>query len=357
VSEVPEVSEVEETTSLQAVTQTPAAVAVPRGARAFDPLQLLLRYGLLALIVGVIAYFAVTEPAFRTVDNTFSILQSVAIVGIIALGVTFSLVINGFDLSVGANAGMAAMLSSIALVIFDASTAAAVVVALAAGALVGLANGIMIVRFHIPDLLATLGMMFLVQGLQLLPSAGQTVATGMQWHGKVRTGVFHQSFLDIARKQFGPVPLPVLIFLGLAALVWIFLEKTRWGRVMYAIGGNPEAVRLAGIRIDRYRFAAYLISGTFAAIGGIMLAARIGAGDVGSGNPYLLQAVATALIGYAVLAVNKPNPLGTTVGAVFLGVLLNGLTIKNFPYYTQDFITGVVLVVALFLSFAFARRR
>ncbi len=324
---------------------------------AFDPLQLLLRYGLLALIVGVIVYFAASEPAFRTVDNAFSILQSVAIIGVIALGVTFSLVVGGFDLSVGANAGLAVMFSSIALVIFDVATPVAVLVALLAGGLVGLANGMMIVKFGIPDLLATLGMMFLLQGLQLLPTAGQTVSTGMTWYGKVRDGVFHESFLDIGRKQFGPVPLPVLIFLGLALLTWIFLEKTRWGRVMYAIGGNAEAARLAGLRVERYRIAAYLISGVFASIGGVMLAARIGAGDVGAGNPFLLDAVATALIGFAVLAVNKPNPFGTTVGAIFLGVMLNGLTIKNFPYYTQDFVKGAVLMLALFLSFAFARRR
>lgn len=323
----------------------------------FDPLQLMLRYGLLALVAGVIVYFAASEPAFRSVDNAFSILQSVAIIGVVALGVTFSLVVGGFDLSVGANAGLAVMFSSIALVVFNASTPVAVLVALVAGALVGLVNSLMIVKFRIPDLLATLGMMFLLQGLQLLPTAGQTVSTGMTWYGKVRTGVFRDSFLAIGRKQFGPVPLPVLIFLGLALAAWIFLEKTRWGRVMYAIGGNAEAARLAGIRVERYRVAAYLIAGLFASIGGIMLAARIGAGDVGAGNPFLLDAVATALIGYAVLAVNKPNPFGTTVGAIFLGVMLNGLTIKNFPYYTQDFVKGAVLVLALFLSFAFTRRR
>lgn len=323
----------------------------------FDPLRLVLRYGLLAVIAAIIVYFAASEPAFRSFDNMFSILQSVAIVGVVALGVTFSLVVGGFDLSVGANAGLSVMLSSIALVIFNAPTPVAVAVALLAGALVGLGNGLLIVKLRIPDLLATLGMLFLLQGLQLLPTAGQTVSTGMTWYGEVRTGVFRDSFLAIGRKQFGPVPVPVLIFGGLAVLAWIFLEKTRWGRVMYAIGGNAEAARLAGIRVERYRFAAYLISGVFASIGGIMLAARIGAGDVGAGNPFLLDAVAAALIGYAVLALNKPNPLGTTVGAVFLGVMLNGLTIKNFPYYTQDFVKGLVLMLALFLSFAFTRKR
>lgn len=324
---------------------------------AFDPARLLLRYGLLGLVAGVIAYFAITEPAFRSVDNTFSILQSISIVAIVALGVTVSLVVGGFDLSVGANAGLAVMSSSIALVIYGAPTPVAVGVALLAGALVGLVNGLLIVKLRIPDLLATLGMLFVLQGLQLLLTEGQTVQTGMTLRGHLESGVFRQSFLDIGRKQYGPVPVPVLILAVIAVALYLFLEKTRWGRIMYAIGGNAEAARLAGIRVDRYRMLAYVISGVLASVGGVILAARIGAGDVGAGNPFLLDAVAAALIGYAVLALNKPNAFGTTVGAVFLGVMLNGLTIKNFPYYTQDFVKGLVLMTALFLSFTFARRQ
>ena len=100
-----------------------------------------------------------------------------------------------------------------------------------------------------------------------------------------------------------------------------------------------------------------MVSGGLAALGGIILAARIGEGDVGAGSPFLLDAVAAALVGYAVLAVNRPNILGTTIGAVFLGIMLNGLTIKNFPYYTQDFVKGVVLMVALLLTFGVRRLR
>ena len=103
--------------------------------------------------------------------------------------------------------------------------------------------------------------------------------------------------------------------------------------------------------------AAYMVSGVLASLGGVILAARIGEGDVGAGNSYLLDAVAAALVGYAVLAVNRPNVLGTAVGAVFLGIMLNGLTIKNFPYYTQDFVKGVVLMVALLLTFGVRRLR
>jgi simple sugar transport system permease protein len=132
----------------------------------------------------------------------------------------------------------------------------------------------------------------------------------------------------------------------------LFLERTRWGRMIYAIGGNQGAARFAGIRVERVRILAYVVSGMLASVGGIILAARLGRGDVGAGDPFLLESVAAALIGYAVLGANRPNALGTFVGAVFVGVLLNGLTMMNFPYYTQDFVEGALLVAALVMSFS-----
>lgn len=323
-----------------------------------DSANPVLRYGLLALFAAVTAYFALSEPAFRSVDNVISILQSVSTIGIIAIGVTISMAIGGFDLSIGANAGFAVMLSALCLVVFGLPTVAVVPIVLLGGVLVGLLNGLLVVRLGVPDLLATLGMLFVLQGAQLLPSRGQSISTGVVLGEKEYDGIFTRAFLFIGRgKLFGQIPLPIVIFAAAAVAAWVVLERTRWGRMLYAIGGNAEAARLAGVRVERLRVAAYVASGTLAALGGIILAARIGEGDVGAGSPFLLDAVAAALVGYAVLAVNRPNVLGTTVGAVFLGIMLNGLTIKNFPYYTQDFVKGVVLMVALLLTFGVRRLR
>ena len=151
------------------------------------------------------------------------------------------------------------------------------------------------------------------------------------------------------------MPVSVIIMLVLALVIWFFLEFTRWGRVMYAIGSNELASRLAGAPVSRYKIAAYMISGVSASIGGILLAARVGRGDVSSGNNLLLDAVAAALIGFAVLGVAKPNAFGTLVGALFVGVLLQGLTMMNAPYYAQDFVKGSVLVVALVFTFSLTR--
>jgi simple sugar transport system permease protein len=335
---------------------SPAPVARHRWLNV-DWTDLAIHYGLVAIIIGTVVYFWITEPTFGTTSNLFSSLQSVSIVGVIATGVTFSLVVGGFDLSIGANAGLTSMFASIAMVAFGQGTLVAVLVAVAIGVLVGLVNSALIIKARIPDLVATLGMLFLLDGLQLIPGGGQTIVTGMTIFGRQGNGAFPSTFLDIGRAQYGPVPLSVILFIVLAVLSWLYLEKTRWGRAMYAIGGNPEAARLAGIRVNLYKTFAYVLSGVLSGFGGVILASQIGQGNVGAGDPFLLQAVACALIGFALLGVNRPNALGTAVGAVFIGVMLDGLTIKNFPYYTQNFVQGVILIFALLLSFAFARRR
>ena len=147
-----------------------------------------------------------------------------------------------------------------------------------------------------------------------------------------------------------------VIFVLLGVIIWVFLHLTRHGRLMYAIGSNERASELAGANVQGYKIAAYMISGVTASIGGILLAARLGRGDIASGNNLLLDSVAAALIGFAVLGAAKPNALGTAIGALFVGVLLQGLTLMNAPYYTQDFVKGVVLVIALVFTFALTGR-
>jgi simple sugar transport system permease protein len=155
---------------------------------------------------------------------------------------------------------------------------------------------------------------------------------------------------------FDVVPLPVLLLAAVTVLACVTMEATRWGRVIYAIGGNETAARLAGAPAARYRVAAYVVSGAIASLGGVLIAARVGRGDVSAGHSLLLDAVAAALIGYAVWGAKRPNVFGTVVGAVFVGVLLNGLTMLNAPYYMQDFIKGVLLVLALAFTFGIGRR-
>jgi simple sugar transport system permease protein len=251
------------------------------------------------------------------------------------------------------------MLSSYAMVVLGLGATTTVALALAAGALIGLANGLLIVALRIPDLLATLGMMFLLGGLQLIPTGGRSITTGVALpDGAIARGAFDPNFLLIGRyKLWGLAPLPVVLVAIVALATWLLMERTRWGRVFYAVGGNETAAHYAGAPTKAYRVSAYVISGVFGALGGVFIAARIGRGDVFAGASLLLDSVAAALIGFAVLDRGHANVLGTVAGAIFVGVLLNGLTMLNVPYYTQDFVKGAVLVGALALTFGIGARR
>ncbi len=326
------------------------------------PVELAIRYGFLVLMVGLVLFFSIVAEGFASPYSAVFIFQSVAITGILALGVTATLVVDGFDLSIGSTATSALMLSAYVLVVLEMSAFTAVVACLVMGALVGLINGLLIVKMRVPDLLATLGMMFLLIGLQRIPTQGRSIATGMVLpDGRVAEGTFSPAFLALGRHRFdffieNLIPVSVIVLLVIGFLVWVFMELTRHGRLMYAIGSNARAASLAGTNVNRYKILAYMISGVLASVGGILLAARLGRGDIASGNNLLLDSVAAALIGFAVLGAAKPNAFGTIIGALFIGILLQGLTMMNAPYYTQDFVKGAVLVVALVFTFALSRR-
>lgn len=157
--------------------------------------------------------------------------------------------------------------------------------------------------------------------------------------------------------MFGVAPLPVVIVAIIAVGFWFLMERTRWGRIFYAVGGNETAAFLAGAPVKTYRVVAYVISGVLAALGGVFIAARVGRGDVFAGSSLLLDSVAASLIGFAVLDQRRPNVLGAVTGAIFVGIVLNGLTMLNVPYYTQDFVKGGVLVCALALTFGIGSGR
>ncbi|MDR3516423.1 MAG: ABC transporter permease [Azospirillaceae bacterium] len=316
------------------------------------------RAAIFVLLAALVVGFSIAEPAFIGVANLMSVLQAVSVVAILGAGVTVTLAVGGFDLSIGAIAASSVMAASYAMVVWGLSAPETVILVLAFGAVIGLVNSLLIIRLGIPDLLATLAVNFLLTGLQLIPTAGRSIATGLILpDGRSANGAFDPLFLSIGRARIaGVVPLPVILMLLVAIVLHVLTERTRLGRLLFAVGGNETAARLAGAPTRRLRQTAYVISSTLAALGGLVVAARVGRGDVSSGASLLLDAVAASLIGYAVLNVRRPFVFGTVVGAIFVGVLLNGLTMLNAPYYTQDFVKGAVLVGALALTYGLGRR-
>ena len=319
--------------------------------------RLVYRYGLLAVLLIMIVFFSIRQPFFGTFVNAMFILQAASIVAVVGLGCTVSMTVGGFDLSVGAAMSLSIMAAAAAMVIGELGGVTAILIGLFAGISVGVLNSLLIVYARIPDLVATLSSLFLINGLTLMGVGGQSVAKGMTFNGQRTEGSFAPIFKWIGSGSVLSIPASVVIAAVVFAAVTILLNFTRWGRAFYAVGGNPVAAAAAGIRVARYRLAAYLISGGLAAIAGMMLAARSNRGDVNVGDPFLLQAVSASLVGYAVLGANKANAFGTLIGAIFVAVLINGLTMFNFPYYAQSFVQGVLLVVALLMSYTLSPTR
>ncbi|MBN3253268.1 ABC transporter permease [Pectobacterium brasiliense] len=309
--------------------------------------EFLYKWGMLITVVALIALFGLASENFLDPYNIINILRSIAIVTVIAIGVSISLSVGGFDLSVGSTASLANALVISLFVWHGFGTTGAIVLTLLLCTLVGLFNAFLIVVLKIPDMLATLASLFVIQGVAMTYSYGGSITQNMVLHsGEMAEGVIPEFFATL-----GQVPVIVVIMLAVTVLVQLYLSLTKHGRRMYAIGGNPEAARLAGIRTARYRVQAYVFSSLLAALGGILLASRIGSSQVNAGGGYLMDAVAAAYIGFSLAGSGKPNALGTLLGAVILGVLQNGLVMLSVPYYAMDIIKGLVLALALAMTY------
>lgn len=309
--------------------------------------EFLYKWGMLITVVALITLFGLASDNFLDPYNIINILRSIAIVTVIAIGVSISLSVGGFDLSVGSTASLANALVISLFVWYGFGTTSAIVLTLLLCTLVGLFNAFLIVVLKIPDMLATLASLFVIQGVAMTYSYGGSITQNMVLpSGEMAEGVIPEFFATL-----GQVPVIVVIMLAVTVLVQLYLSLTKHGRRMYAIGGNPEAARLAGIRTARYRVQAYVFSSLLAALGGILLASRIGSSQVNAGGGYLMDAVAAAYIGFSLAGSGKPNALGTLLGAVILGVLQNGLVMLSVPYYAMDIIKGLVLALALAMTY------
>ncbi|MFI8625609.1 ABC transporter permease [Bacillus altitudinis] len=305
------------------------------------------QYGTILTIVVLIVVFAAANPAFLQSGNIINILRSISIVTIIAVGLTISLAVNGFDLSVGSVATLSNAIVISMFVWFSQNPLIAILSALAASLIVGLLNAWMIVKMKIPDMLMTLAMMFIIQGLAQTYTKGATISENMV----LPDGTFSTGTIPAFFSKIGQVPYIILIMAAIVLFAHVFMTYTKHGRLMYIIGGNKEAARLSGIHVNKYKIAAYLLSALFAAIGGIVLASRVMTAEINAGTPYLMDGVAAAFIGVSVMGAGKPNAFGTFIGAVLIGILQNGLVMMSVPYYAMDIVKGSVLALALALTY------
>ncbi len=306
-------------------------------------------WGMLIIIAALFTFFAIAMPGrFATGSNMILILRSISITTIIAVGLTFSLAVNGMDLSVGVTANFAgAVVVSLFVWYAFASVGLSIVVTLIACLSAALVNCVLIVKLKITDMIASLATMFIFQGVALTYTQGGAITERMTFtNGEQAPGLIPDSFRNLGQAEY-----IIPIMLAVVAFAFFFLTFTKHGRYMYAVGGNREAARLSGINVNKYRVLAYVLSAVFAGLGGILLAAYNGSAQVNAGVPYLMPSVAASYIGFSVAGAGKANPLGTLAGAALVGIIENGFVMIGVPFYAMDIVKGSVLALALALTY------
>jgi ribose transport system permease protein len=310
---------------------------------------ILSRWGTIISLVGLCVAFSVAQPEiFPTTSNLLLVLNQVAILGMLSFGLTTALVMGLFDLSIGGMATLAGFLVTYWLVPAGHSGLAPMLLAtLALAVAIGVLNGFMVSYMGISAFIGTLAMGSILTGITLGVSNSQTVLYGIP-----------SNFLTLGQGELGSIPNPVLIMAGVGIVLFFFLERTEPGRHMYAIGGNPEAARLAGVRVKRYALLALGISAVCAGLGGIVVASNLGVGrPQGVGDAYLLSAFAATFIGASTLRPGRFHIFGTLVGVLLLGVIDNGLSIMNVATFWQYIVKGILLIFAVFASGILQRGR
>ena len=296
------------------------------------------KYGILVGLLLLIIFFSLKAPRFLSVTNAISLLRQISILSLLSTGLTFCMILNEFDLSIGEMCGLSGVLVT-SLLLAGYSQIAAVLLVLFIGVIFGLLNGLIVTKVRISSFIVTLAMSTIILGFNYFITRGKPIY-----------GQFPAGFIALGRGDLLSIPVPVIIALVFLTLGIILTKKTKYGRYMYAIGGNIIAARYSGIATDRYRILGLVLSQFCAAMGGIVLASRLGSGQPTAGSGYLMNCFATVFLGTAIFGGKIPNLLGTFVGVVIMGVLNNGLTMIAVPYYYEYIIQGAVLIGAVALT-------
>lgn len=299
-----------------------------------DKNELFKRYGIVLILLLMVIGFTTMKPVFLRSANIINIFRQVAVIGTLALGVTLVIITAGIDLSSGSLVALVGVITA-TLAAPGNNIFIAIMIGLAVGALCGLINGSIIAKTGIPPFIATLGMMTAARGSALLFTGGKPVSN------------ISESFLYIGAGKIGFLPVPVLIFLLMGLITHILLTKTKFGKTVYSIGGNIQAAKLCGINVNKVLVLVYGYAGLMAAVGGIILTARVSSGNPTSGLAYELDAIAATVIGGTSLTGGVGLISGTIIGALIIGVLNNGLTLVGVSPNWQQVIKAIIIVGAV----------
>ena len=288
--------------------------------------------GLLMLSV----FLSVATDRFLSVRNALNILDQITVLGVMSVGMTFVILIGGIDLSVGSVLALSMMIMGWLGNIAGLPMAVAIPLALLVSALSGLIVGVLVTRFRVPAFIATLAMMSVARGVANMITDGQQIVGFPDW--------FTMLAID---RHFGVLTATVFLMLAIVVLAWLFLKYRSEGRMLYAVGGNPEVARLAGISVGLVTIGVYVLCAVLAGLAGIVLAARLDAVQPSSGFGYELDTIAAVVIGGTSLSGGAGGIGGTLIGVLIIGVLRNGLNLLNVSPFLQQVIIGVVIVLAV----------
>lgn len=305
------------------------------------------KYAIVLILLAMIIALSFLSPAFLQPRNLLNVVRQISVMGLIAIGVTMVIITGGIDLSSGSVLALAAVVAASLAQRTDWASAkypgldlpvfVPIIAALLVGITCGAINGSLIARFKIPPFIATLGMMTVARGFALIYS-DRPVSS------------LTDAYNFIGQGEILGIPLPIILIIAVAVGAHILLNNTRFGRYIYALGGNEQAARISGINISRVKIGVYTLAGMLSGFAGLVLSSRISSGQPGLGLGYELDAIASAVIGGTSLSGGIGTIWGTMVGALIIGVLNNGLDLLNVSAYWQTIVKGSIIVIAVIID-------
>jgi ribose transport system permease protein len=293
------------------------------------------RYSTVVVLALIFLGFALFVERFLTATNLLNIAQQISMLTIVGAGLTFGFAAREMDLSVGYAVGLSGILVPL-LLINGYSLPVAAGAGLLSGLVVGGVNAALVTGVGIPSLIATLATGSILFGINYLLTDGRAIYGGLP-----------ETYTWLGQGRIAGVPVLAFFMLAIVGIAWFIMERTVFGRYIYAVGGNRKAAELSGIRVNLYRSAALVVCSVFSVIAGTLLAARLGSGQPNVGERYLLDGLATVFIGMTMFRPGTATVLGTFFGALFIGIINNGLNLIGMDTYIQAIVKGIIILVAV----------
>ena len=295
-------------------------------------------FNVLIALVVVGALISLYTPYFLTTNNLMGVFRAFSLTAIMSIGMVMVIITGGIDLSVGSAMGLASLVTALCFSM-GYPTELCIAAGLGVGLIFGLCNGLLITFIGLPPFIATLGTLSIGRGLMYMITRGVPV-----------TPETPEAFAILGQGYLGPVPVPVIIMVVLMLIFAVIMRRTRFGRHVYATGGNEHAARLSGVKVDRVKLSVYVLSSTIAALAGVIGFSRYLSAEPASGFGSELDVIAAAAIGGASLAGGAGSVTGAVIGAALVGVIANGVVLLNINTYAQQAITGGVILIAVSLD-------